>query len=124
MYQSGTKKMFKINTPNLKRGIKKLTRGSYKSRATMMLSTPGSYKCIVLVLECKILCEMHIVRTNLFLQVLLKLKNFSLDKVMIETIKSSKTPFLASLPHAKCYNQNSFCVFFILSLLLKCRHNG
>ena len=57
-YQSGTRKVFKINTPNRKRGIKKLTRGSYKSMAAMMLSAPGSSKSFIIEMGRKIIREM------------------------------------------------------------------
>ena len=63
-FQSGTRKVLKINTSNRKRGIKKLTRGSYKSMAAMMLSAPGRYKSFIIEMGCKIIREMHILSSD------------------------------------------------------------
>ena len=73
-YQSGTRKVL-INTPNRKRGIKKLTQGSYKSMAAMMLSAPGNSKSFIIEMGCNIIREMHILSSDdmtLFFIVLLK----------------------------------------------------
>ena len=125
-YQSGTRKVFKINTPNRKRGIKKLTRGSYKSMAAMMLSAPGSSKSFIIEMGRNIIREMHILSSDEYdsfrRSPIEALNNFSWDKVMTEFSKALPTlitllQFL--IPNAA--DKKPF-VCFVASLLLKCRH--
>ena len=80
--------MCKINTPNKKHGIKKLTRGSYESMVAMMLSPPGSSKSFIIKMGHQIIWEMHILSSDEcdshHHSPIEALKNFNLDKVMTE----------------------------------------
>ena len=125
-YQSGTRKVFKINTPNRKRGIKKLTRGSYKSMAAMMLSAPGSSKSFIIEMGRKIIREMHILSSDEYDSFLRSpieaLNNFSWDKVMTEFSKALPTLItLLQFLIPNVADKKPF-VCFVASLLLKCRH--
>jgi len=125
-YQGGTRKVFKINTPNRKRGIKRLTRGSKKSMATMMVSSPGSAKSVILAVGRKILSEMRslssLEKESVLCSPVEGLKSFSWDKVMIEYAKTTPTlVYLLQCLIPKASSKVPF-VCFMISLLLKCRH--
>ena len=90
--------MFKINTPNRKHGITKLTWGSYKYMAAMMLSAPGSSKSFIIEMGRKVIREMHILSSDEYDSFLRSpieaLNNFSWDKVMTEFSKALPTLIL------------------------------
>lgn len=115
-----------MHTPNRKRGIKSLARGSYKSLASMMLSAPGSSRSAIAEMARKILTEMRSLSSSahdsFFRSTVDAVKNFSWDKVMSEFTQTVPTlmMLLECLVPKPAEKKPFMC--FVASLLLKCRH--
>ena len=122
-YQSGTRKVFKINTPNRKRG--KVDTGKLQIYDSNDAVSSRKFSFII-EMGRKIIREIHILSSDEYDSFLRSpieaLNNFSWDKVMTELSKALPTPITLLqflIPNAA--DKKPF-VCFVASLLLKCRH--
>ena len=123
IYQSGTRKVFKINTPNRKRG--KVDTGKLQIYDSNDAVSSRKFSFII-EMGRKIIREIHILSSDEYDSFLRSpieaLNNFSWDKVMTELSKALPTPITLLqflIPNAA--DKKPF-VCFVASLLLKCRH--